>query len=107
VLYRTLYRIYPIILNLAVYDRNQTLHLHIQIVNWLGSLAVTSFFLALLQHVGGAGTFWTLSLITIVGTAFIYYCVPETHQVTLSHTLLHNADTRSCNAYNVTLFLDN
>jgi MFS transporter, SP family, arabinose:H+ symporter len=53
------------------------------VVLWVGVLAITQFTPVLLQHVGGAYTFWIFMLNAIFLLWFVWKRVPETKQRTL------------------------
>ena len=50
---------------------------------WLGVVAVTQFFPILLEHLGGAYTFWIFMVNAIILVLFVWKFVPETKQKTL------------------------
>jgi sugar porter (SP) family MFS transporter len=52
-------------------------------VNWGSAFLVSQFFLSLIGVLGGAWTFWLLTLFCAVGWIWIYLRVPETRGLTL------------------------
>lgn len=52
--------------------------------NWLLAFIVTLTFTDLRQAVGSGETFWIFSGITVVGTLFVFFIVPETKGKTLA-----------------------
>ncbi|XP_063228368.1 facilitated trehalose transporter Tret1-like [Bacillus rossius redtenbacheri] len=53
------------------------------LVNWLLSFVVTKFFVDMVASIGPDWTFWIFGAVLAVGTAFVYFVVPETKGKTL------------------------
>ncbi len=52
-------------------------------INWASNMLVTFTFLMLVKHLGTSGTFSVYLGFTILSIVFVYFCVPETKNVTL------------------------
>ncbi|XP_019530905.2 facilitated trehalose transporter Tret1-2 homolog [Aedes albopictus] len=51
--------------------------------NWLLASLVTKFFIDVLDDLGIAGVFWLFSGLSLLGTVFVFFMVPETKGITL------------------------
>lgn len=50
----------------------------ITLFNWVGVFMVTRTFSILKNEFGNHGAFWTFTVISAIGTLFVYFLVPET-----------------------------
>ena len=52
-------------------------------VNWVCVFTVTRSFSTIQEYMGSYGAFWIFSVISFIGTVFVFYLVPETKGKTL------------------------
>ncbi|KXJ77362.1 hypothetical protein RP20_CCG007474 [Aedes albopictus] len=56
--------------------------------NWLLAFLITKFFANLMKALGIAGVFWLFSGLSLLGTVFVFFVVPETKGTTLAEIQL-------------------
>ena len=47
--------------------------------NWLANAIVSQTFLVLTQHLGGSGTFWIYTAVSLGGLLWVFHVLPETN----------------------------
>ena len=47
--------------------------------NWLANAVVSQTFLVLTQHLGGSGTFWIYTAVSLGGLLWMFHALPETN----------------------------
>ncbi|XP_049780356.1 facilitated trehalose transporter Tret1-like [Schistocerca cancellata] len=65
------------------------------LVNWMLVFVITKFFANLLVFAGTASTFWLFSLITAIGTVFVFFVVPETNGKSLEEIQMELSGSES------------
>eukprot|EP00891_Asterochloris_glomerata_P003905 jgi/Astpho2/3905/Aster-04413 len=53
--------------------------------NWLANAIVSQTFLVLTQHLGGSGTFWMYTAVSLGALLWVFHSLPETNGVSCQH----------------------